>query len=81
MLQSIYIVKQSQRSYSTLKVKIVQKFNRPKQLYGQLKGFHFYFPWKNFLTASQNGVDEVCGICTSKDNVQPLFHEERLNVK
>ena len=26
-------------------------------------------------------VDEDCGICSSKDIVQPHFHEESLNVK
>ena len=26
-------------------------------------------------------VEKICGICSSKDIVQPLFHAESLNVK
>ena len=33
------------------------------------------------LSAFQNEVDEVCGIFSSKDIVQPLFLEESLNVR
>ena len=38
-----------------------------------MEGYKFYFPWENFVRAFQNGVDEVCGICSSKDIVQTLF--------
>ena len=36
---------------------------------------------EDFVRAFQNGLDEVCGICTSKGIVQRLFRAESLNVK
>ena len=45
-----------------------------------MAGCNFFCPLSNFLSASENEVDEVCNICSSKDIMQPLFHAESLNV-
>ena len=45
-----------------------------------MKGFNFYFSWWNFAGAYQNGFDEVCGMCSSKNIAQVLTQSESLNV-
>ena len=45
-----------------------------------MAGCNFFCPLSNFLSASENEVDEVCSICSSKDIMQPLFHAKSLNV-
>ena len=39
----LYSYTVSQRNYSNLKIKAVEKLNGPSKLYGPMKGFKFYF--------------------------------------
>ena len=48
------------------------------QNFGRLQ---FLFSLEEFVRAIQNGVHEVCGICSSEDIVQPVFNGEVFNVK
>ena len=41
----------------------------------------FTFRRRTLYELSKFGVDEICGICSSKDIAQPLFHAEILNFK
>ena len=72
MVQHIYIVIQSQRSYNTLRVKIIRATEGLQILLGRIAEFSRRFPKQ---------VDEVYGICSPKDAVRLLFNAETLGVK
>ena len=69
------------RSYSTLKGRIVEKFDGPEEPLQAVVGLQFPLSLVELVRIFENKVDEVCSICSSKDIVQPLFYAETLNVK